>query len=252
MANTGYKRVITLRKYVNGVATDRVKANHKGDEDYVAPIYDTTKCPSTLTTTTAAPDATTTTTTTSAVEAVGKIASVAFCSGSSADCDTTLTNSTQNIIYVRLDDLKGTLVKSSSLAGSENKNKLVINNQRDNAKLHAEDTIKGYCYNFDEGILDEYSQFAAAETIDATTSAGEGTYLVSAVSILDAGIDDESGTRVYAPEYAPKMTLTFIPGDDRLEYSIEPCYKIAGDATVYNDFIGGGGLGDSNNVDDLV
>ena len=65
MANTGTKVVLTLRKYVNGVATDETKVNSAGDPDYIAPYQDLVDCPiggEQTTTTTAA----TTTTTTSA------------------------------------------------------------------------------------------------------------------------------------------------------------------------------------------
>ena len=70
MANTGTKTVLTLRKYVNGVATDEIKSNLPGDLDYIAPYEDLIDCPvgiepttttSTTTTTTQAPTTTTTT-----------------------------------------------------------------------------------------------------------------------------------------------------------------------------------------------
>lgn len=68
MANTGIKNVLTLRKYVNGVATDEVKSNTVGDPDYIAPYEDLLDCPvlitTTTTTTTASPPVETTTTTT--------------------------------------------------------------------------------------------------------------------------------------------------------------------------------------------
>lgn len=57
MANTGVKNVLTLRKYVNGVATSEFKANVSGDPDYIAPYVDLVDCPvsGTTTTTTIAP-----------------------------------------------------------------------------------------------------------------------------------------------------------------------------------------------------
>lgn len=70
MANTGIKTVLTLRKYVNGIATDEIKTNSPSDPDYIAPYEDLVDCPigsepttttSTTTTTTAAPTTTTTT-----------------------------------------------------------------------------------------------------------------------------------------------------------------------------------------------
>lgn len=68
MANTGIKNVLTLRKYINGVATSEVKPNEISDPDYIAPYEDLVSCPigttTTTTTTTAAPTTTTTTTTT--------------------------------------------------------------------------------------------------------------------------------------------------------------------------------------------
>lgn len=71
MANTGIKNVLTLRKYVNGVATSEVKNNTVGDPDYIAPYEDLVACPisstTTTTTTTTVALNTTTTTTTQAV-----------------------------------------------------------------------------------------------------------------------------------------------------------------------------------------
>lgn len=43
--NTGVKNVLTLRKYINGVATSETKANTIGDPDYIAPYEDLTDCP---------------------------------------------------------------------------------------------------------------------------------------------------------------------------------------------------------------
>lgn len=67
MANTGIKNVLTLRKYVNGVATNITKPNTIGMPDYIAPYQDLVSCPlpdpnPTTTTTTASPATTTTTT----------------------------------------------------------------------------------------------------------------------------------------------------------------------------------------------
>lgn len=45
MANTGVKNVLTLRKYVNGVATSEFKSNVFGDPDYIAPYTDLIDCP---------------------------------------------------------------------------------------------------------------------------------------------------------------------------------------------------------------
>lgn len=45
MANTGYKNWLTLKKYINGVATDETKANDVSDPDYIAPVLDLTTCP---------------------------------------------------------------------------------------------------------------------------------------------------------------------------------------------------------------
>ena len=47
MANSGYKNWLTLRKYVNGIATDTTKSNTSSDPDYIAPVLDTTACPTT-------------------------------------------------------------------------------------------------------------------------------------------------------------------------------------------------------------
>ena len=70
MANSGIKTVLTLRKYINGVATNETKPNLFGQDDYIAPYEDLIDCPigaepttSTTTTTTTQPVETTTTTT---------------------------------------------------------------------------------------------------------------------------------------------------------------------------------------------
>ena len=47
MANSGYKNWLTLRKYVNGVATDTTKSNTSSDPDYIAPVLDEANCPTT-------------------------------------------------------------------------------------------------------------------------------------------------------------------------------------------------------------
>ena len=45
MANSGYKNYLTLKKYVNGVATTETKANTIGAADYIAPVLDIVSCP---------------------------------------------------------------------------------------------------------------------------------------------------------------------------------------------------------------
>lgn len=44
MANTGIKRVLTLRKYVEGIPTGDTKPNIFGDPDYIAPYEDLVDC----------------------------------------------------------------------------------------------------------------------------------------------------------------------------------------------------------------
>lgn len=44
MANTGYKNWLTLRKYINGVATTETKNNVSTDPDYIAPVLDLAAC----------------------------------------------------------------------------------------------------------------------------------------------------------------------------------------------------------------
>ena len=51
MANTGIKTVLTLRKYVDGVATGETKVNDPGDPDYIAPYEDLVDCPTAAPTT---------------------------------------------------------------------------------------------------------------------------------------------------------------------------------------------------------
>lgn len=72
--NSGVKRVLTLRKYVNGVATDETKQNLAADPDYIADYTDEAACPigqATTTTTTAATTTTTTAATTSTTTVEG-------------------------------------------------------------------------------------------------------------------------------------------------------------------------------------
>jgi hypothetical protein len=71
--NTGIKKVLTLRKYVNGQATSETKLNLPSDPDYIADYADLQACPvnqlqqtttsttSTTSTTTSAPTTTSTT-----------------------------------------------------------------------------------------------------------------------------------------------------------------------------------------------
>jgi len=44
MANTGIKKVLTLRKYIDGIATNEIKDNIVGDPDYIAPYEDLVDC----------------------------------------------------------------------------------------------------------------------------------------------------------------------------------------------------------------
>lgn len=44
MANTGYKNFLTLKKYINGVATNETKTNASSDPDYIAPVLDLNNC----------------------------------------------------------------------------------------------------------------------------------------------------------------------------------------------------------------
>lgn len=82
MANTGIKTVLTLRKYVDGVATSETKANVVGDPDYIAPYEDLVDCPVEGLTTTEAVATTTaaaTTTTTESVTTTTEAASSCTC-----------------------------------------------------------------------------------------------------------------------------------------------------------------------------
>ena len=73
MANTGIKTVLTLRKYVDGVATNETKVNDPSDPDYIAPYEDLVDCPTAASTTQAPTTATTGTTqsTTATTETTG-------------------------------------------------------------------------------------------------------------------------------------------------------------------------------------
>ena len=250
MANTGYKRVLTLRKYVNGVATTSTKANHTGDQDYVAPIYDADLCTGGITTTTTTTSTTTEApTTTSAQESVGRIAAIALCTGSNGSCTSTLTRSGTNIVYVKIKDSSTfitNLVKSRQDVGSLRNGKYVIDNTGKNLN-YLDGGMSGFLYNRDEGIVDENTVVNSPESIDATTSAGAGDYLVSAISILDAGEDPES-TGDYYPKNAPILSLYYSSIHGRMAWTISNCLNIGGNNTVDNDFLGG----DGSNANDSI
>jgi hypothetical protein len=245
MANTGYKRVITLRKYVDGVATTSTKANHEGDEDYVANFYDDSCIESgqATTTSTTTTSTTTSTTTTSAQEGVGKIAAVALCTGSSGSCISPLTRDIQNVIYIKIksdDDPSITFLRKGSYdVGSLRNQKYVIDNSPTNLK-YLDGGMSGFCYNRDEGIVDEATIINSNESIDATTPAGSGDYLVSAISILDAGSGEEAANTYY-PKNTPLFTLYYNPSESRMEWMISNCLNIGGNQTIDNETLGGGG-----------
>lgn len=88
MAYTGTKNVLTLRKYVNGVATSETKANAPSDPDYIAPYTDAVDCPigfePTTTTTSTTTTTTSTTTTTGTPPVVWSSATTAYVSSTGA------------------------------------------------------------------------------------------------------------------------------------------------------------------------
>lgn len=253
MSKTGFKRVLTLRKFVGGVSTPSTKTNDKDDQDYVADFYDATclDAGQTTTSTTAAPTtAAPTTTTTSAQEAVGRIAAVALCTGSDGSCTSTLTRSGTNVVYIKIKDnstLITNLVKSRQDVGSLRNGKYVFDNTPRNLSF-LDGGLSGYIYNRDEGIVDDSSVINSPESIDATTNSGAGDYLISAISILDAGADQSSTSELYYPKNAPLMTLSWNPTESRMSWIVSNCLNIGGNNTVGNEVIGG----DGTNYDDLV
>ena len=94
MANTGIKTVFTLRKYVNGVATDEIKNNDPGDPDYIAPYEDLVDCPIPTTTTTSTAAPTTTTTSTAAPTTTTTSTAAPTTTTTSTAAPTTTTTST--------------------------------------------------------------------------------------------------------------------------------------------------------------
>ena len=252
MANTGIKRVLTLRKFVDGVSTPSTKTNDKDDQDYVADFFDAScLAPGQTTTTTTTTTSTTTTTTTSSQDAVGKIAAVTLCTGSNGSCTSNLDRQVENVVYIKIksaeDNYTTYLKKSRTDVGSLYNNKYVIDNSPKNLRF-LEGSLSGYIYNRSEGIVDEATVINSPETIDATNSSGQGDYLVSAISLLDAGSDPTSSTETFYPKNAPLMTLGWSQTEGRMTWILSNCFNTGGSSTIDNDMLGG----DGENSDNLI
>jgi hypothetical protein len=147
------------------------------------------------------------------------------------------------VIYIKIksdDDPSITFLRKGSYdVGSLRNQKYVIDNSPTNLK-YLDGGMSGFCYNRDEGIVDEATIINSNESIDATTPAGSGDYLVSAISILDAGSGEEAANTYY-PKNTPLFTLYYNPSESRMEWMISNCLNIGGNQTIDNETLGGGG-----------
>lgn len=242
MAQSGFKKILTIRKYVDNVATDFTKTNVQGTEDYFAPQFDLGDCssedPRATTTTTSAPS--TTSTTTSAQQAVGNIAAIACCTPRVIDpASENLTSGAQKVCYVKVKEVGAkmyTLVNSGNSETAIRRNKLVIDNTIRNL-YQLKTTISGYIYGNDEGIIRDESVLSTRHTIDPTNQAEAGHYLISAVSILDPNEYDDARSR-WTPKFAPYLTLTWDSVAGRLKFKINyvETYEVG---VEVNDTLGG-------------
>jgi len=215
MAKSGYKKVLTLRKYVNGVATDQVKDNDLGSVDYVAPLYDPYFCGGTTTTTTSTTTTTTTTTSTNPRERYGDLIAIAVSSGPGDDCGNNPQDLRTGVLYVSLRDFvidygggrteqKG-IVLSNLNFGSLSKGKYVLDNANRKTLFDLQTATLGGIpiYRGVEGYFHEKSLYQTAETIFPFVTTNNGVYTVAKSSLLVPG---ESGRN---PNYHVHVVINY-------------------------------------------
>ena len=245
MAQSGFKKILTIKKYVDNVATNFTKTNVENTEDYFAPQFNLGDCASsdpraTTTTTTNAPG--TTSTTTSAQQAVGNIAAIAITGGKVTDpASALLTRLSTNVVYVKAKEVGATmytLVDSGNYANAIRRNKLVIDNSNLQNLYMLQKNISGYIYSDTEGIIRENSMLSTSSTISPTDQNAEGDYLVSAVSLLDPG-EYNASLGKYLARHAPYMTLSWDSSQGRLKFKINYVELYSTGSTVQGDVLGG-------------
>lgn len=225
MAQSGFKKILTIKKYVDNVATDFTKTNVIGTEDYFAPQFDLGDCSSSdpRATTTTTSTTTSTTTTTSAQQAVGDIAAIALCTDKVTDPSSeTLRRLVSKILYVKVkesDATMYTLVNSGSGSDVLRRNKMVIDNSTLKNLYLLKKNISGYVYADTEGVIREDSVLSISSSITPTDQSAVGNYLVSAISLLAPG-EFEEDFQKYHPKHAPYLNLTWDASEGRLKFKI--------------------------------
>jgi len=204
MAKSGYKKVLTLRKYVNGVATDQVKDNDLGSVDYVSPLYDPYFCGGTTTTTTSTTTTTTTTTSTNPRERYGDLIAIAVSSGPGDDCSNNPSELRTGVLYVSLKDFNidfgGGVTKQKGIVlsnlnfGSLSKGKYVLDNANRKTIFDLQTATLGGIpiYQASEGYYHEKSLYNTAETIFPFVTTNNGVYTVAKASLLVPGENDRN------------------------------------------------------------
>jgi len=244
MAQSGYKKILTIRKYVDNVATDFTKTNVVDTEDYFKPQYNLDDCasddPRAITTTTST--STSTSTTTSAQQAVGNIAAIAITGGKVTDpASALLTRLSTNVVYVKAKEVGATmytLVDSGNYPNAIRRNKLVIDNSSIQNLYMLQKNISGYIYSDTEGIIRDNSILSTSSTISPTDQNAKGNYLVSAVSLLDPGEYNASLSK-YLARHAPYLTLSWDSSEGRLKFKINYVELYSTGSTVQGDVLGG-------------
>lgn len=250
MANSGYKKVLTLRKYIDGVATDQVKNNEASSVDYVSPLYDPYFCGGTTTTTTTSTTTTTTTTTTNSRLRNADLIGISVSSGPGDTCSVDPQESRTGVLYVKLSDftldyggginnIKG-IVKSSGARNSLTSGKYVLDNQNKVTILGLQSSTLGGIpiYGASEGYFHEDSLYKTSETISPFITTNEGAYTVSKMSLLDSGLG--TGT---LPLYHIQVYIRYDHSEQRNYATFRFCKN-----QDYNDNTGGG-LGDSIGIE---
>ena len=244
MAQSGFKKILTIRKYVDNVATDFTKTNVVDTEDYFKPQYNLDDCtsddPRAITTTTST--STSTSTTTSAQQAVGNIAAIAITGGKVTDPESALlTRLSTNVVYVKAKEVGATmytLVDSGSFPNAIRRNKLVIDNSSLQNLYLLQKNISGYIYSDTEGIIRDNSILSTSSTISPTDQNAAGSYLVSAVSLLDPGQYSEDLSK-YLARHAPYLTLSWDSAEGRLKFKINYVELYSTGVLTTSDLLGG-------------
>ena len=244
MAQSGFKKILTIRKYVDNVTTDFTKTNVENTEDYFAPQFNLGDCASddSRATTTTTSTTTSTTTTTSAQQAVGGIAAIVITGGKVQDPSLAqLKGNATNLVYVKVKEVGATmytLVNSGNNQNAVRKNKLLIDNTSIMNLYQLETNISGYIYTETEGIIRDNSILSTDSTISPTNQSATGKYLVSAISLLDPG-EYNADLNKYLARHAPYLVLSWDSAEGRLKFKIDYVELYSTGNTIGGDFLGG-------------